>query len=97
MKFYGTYGEIDLDEEKGVIEIKRFAQDVEILKISELVETDNMAHGDGDYMLISDLYEAVTKGSSKTTLSKSIESHLMAIYAEESRLNNGKVIKVHKK
>lgn len=95
MKFYGTYGEIDLDEEKGVIEIKRFALPKEVLNIDDLAKNDNMAHGGGDYMLIDSLYEAITKGNSDTKLEDSIESHLMAIYAEESRLENGKVISIH--
>ena len=96
MKFYGTLGEIDLDEEKGVIEVKRFAKDKEVIKISDLVENDNMAHGGGDYMLINNLYDAITKHINRTSLEDSIESHLMAILAEESRLNDGKILKVHK-
>ena len=95
MKFYGTLGEIDLDEEKGVIEVKRFARDKEIININDLIENDNMAHGGGDYMLINDLYNAIINHNIKTSLEESIESHLMAILAEESRCNNGKVLKVH--
>lgn len=95
MKFYGTYGEIDLDEEKGIIEIKRFSKDVEIIKIIDLTEASGMAHGGGDYMIVSSLYDAITKGNSSTKLEDSIESHLMAIKLEESRLQGGKLIKVH--
>ena len=95
MKFYGTYGEIDLDEEKGVIEVKRFSKDEDVINISDLAINDSMAHGGGDYMLIDSLYDSLSNNKSKTTLESSIESHLMAIYAEESRLNNGKIIKVH--
>ena len=95
MKFYGTYGEIDLDEEKHVIEIKRFAKDKEIININDLVKNDDMAHGGGDYMLIKSLFDAITKGKPITTLESSIESHLMAIYAEKSRLNGSKVYNVH--
>ena len=89
--------EIDLDEEKGVIEVKRFAQDKEIIKISDLTLSSNLAHGGGDYMLIENLYDAITTGHNTTTLDESIESHLMAILAEKSRLQNGKVMNVHKK
>ena len=94
-KFYGTYGEIDLDEEKGVIEIKKFAKDKEVINIVDLVKEDDMAHGGGDYMLISSLYDAITKGISNTTLESSIERHLMAIYIEKSRLNGSIVINIH--
>ena len=96
MKFYGTYGEIDLDEEKGVIEVKRFAQDKEVIDINSLVIEDKMNHGGGDYMLVESLYNAIETGKAETTLESSIESHLMAIYAEESRLNNAKTIEIHK-
>ena len=95
MKFYGTIGEIDLDEEKGVIEVKRFALPIERINIGDLMNQDNMAHGGGDYKIVESLYNAITNKNAKTTLEASIESHLMAIAAEKSRLNNGKVIKIH--
>ena len=95
MKFYGTYGEIDLDEEKQVIVIKRFAKPQEIIKMSDLSDKESEAHGGGDYMLVENLYNAITKGINKTPLESSIESHLMAIYAEESRLNGGKPYIIH--
>ena len=96
MKFYGTDGEIDLDEEKHVIEIKRFARPKEIIDIDSLAKQDNMAHGGGDYMLIENLYDAIVNHHAKTTLETSIESHLMAIYAEKSRLDGGKPYDIHK-
>ena len=95
MKFYGTLGEIDLDEEKGVIEVKRFSKDKEVIKISDLTTNDNMAHGGGDVMIVRSLYDAIINRKTKTSLEASIESHLMSIRSEESRLNNGKVINVH--
>ena len=46
-------------------------------------------------MLLTSLYEAVTEGAkSETALDGSVESHLMALAAEESRVT-GKVVKVH--
>ena len=95
MKFYGTIGEIDLDEEKSVIEVKRFALPKEIIKIDDLVNPDSMAHGGGDYMIVQSLYDAITSKNAKTTLEESIESHLMAIAAEKSRLSGGVMQKVH--
>ena len=95
MKFYGTIGEIDLDEEKSVIEVKRFAMPKEVIKIDDLVNPDSMAHGGGDYMIVQSLYDAITSKNAKTTLEESIESHLMAIAAEKSRLAGGVMQKVH--
>lgn len=52
--------------------------------------------GDGDGMLIADLYDMITgKRSQTTSLASSIESHLMGIAAEKSRLARGKNIYVH--
>lgn len=95
MKFYGTIGEIDLDEEKSVIEVKRFALPKEVIKIDDLVNPDSMAHGGGDYMIVQSLYDAISNHNAKTTLEQSIESHLMAIAAEKSRLNGGAKELVH--
>ncbi len=47
-------------------------------------------------MLINDMYNILTeKKRSPSTLSESIESHIIGISAEKSRLNNGILIKVH--
>ena len=94
MKFYGTHGQIDLDETEGIIKIKRFGQPVETKEISSL--TDALSgHGGGDTGLINGLYDYLTNNSKiSTSLSVSVESHLMGFAAEESRINNGKVITI---
>ena len=68
-------------------------------KISDIVAEaidDTFGHGGGDYMMLQDLYE-VLEGNLKaeTTLEKSVESHLIALCAEQSRKSGGKVIKIH--
>lgn len=96
-KFYGTLGEIDLDEEKAVVEIKRFNEEKIVLSFDDIIKQDG-AHGGGDIALINDLYDiAVGNKTSDSSLEESIESHLMGIYAEKSRLENGKVYYIHKK
>lgn len=55
-----------------------------------------MSHGGGDSMLIADLYDMIMGKCSQTTgLASSIESHLMGIAAETSRLECGKNVLVH--
>ena len=97
MKFYGTYGEIVLDEEEGFIDIKPFSIPKERVKISEL-STNGYSHGGGDYYLIETLAE-VLEGNAQgaTALEHSIESHLMGICAEESILKGGELVYVHGK
>ena len=91
MKFYGTYGEIELNEIRGKIYIRIFGKkekEVLIKNISKIYDT----HGGGDTNLVNDLYYFIVgKDEGKTTLEKSIESHLMCFAAEESRLNKGKL------
>lgn len=94
-KFHGTYGEIDLDEEHNEVVIKKFGQKQEVMKFNELPDVTG-GHGGGDIALVRALYDALNKdGSLSTTLESSIESHLMCFAAEESRLHDGKKIKLH--
>ena len=52
----------------------------------------------GDFFMMNSLYKVLNgeKAEGVTYLDVSIESHLMGICAEESRLNDGKLIYVHK-
>lgn len=92
-QFHCTEGEIDLNEETREILIKPFGKKVTKISIDRLNAKDKVGHGGGDEGLVDSLYDVFTgKGSAKTNLAASIESHLMAFAAEESRLNNGKLI-----
>ena len=94
--FYGTYGEIILDERMDEIHVMPFGKEMQIIKISDLISKDNVGHGGGDGKLIDALYEMITgEGDGKTSLAKSVESHLMGIAAEQSRKNGGILIHVH--
>jgi len=95
-KFHGTIGEIDLDEENGQIVVKEYTKKAVVVPFNELPDVSG-GHGGGDMGLVNTLYEALNNGqSTQTTLSASVESHLMAFAAEESRLEEGKLIKLHK-
>jgi predicted dehydrogenase len=95
MKFYGTRGQIDLDEMSGYITVMPFGQKDQRIEISSLIEGVN-GHGGGDDGLIHSLYEnLISTKEGSTTLAVSVESHLMAFAAEESRLNNGSSFKIH--
>ena len=95
-KFHGTYGEIDLDEERRELVIKRFAQKDEVITFSQLPDVTG-GHGGGDMGLVNAFYQALLSQENLcTTLESSIESHLMAFAAEESRLRDGEMIVLHK-
>lgn len=96
-KFHGTYGEIDLDEEREEIIIKRFGKKEIIKSFNKIIGKDKLGHGGGDEGLVRSLYLALTgKNNATTALEASLESHLMAFAAEESRLHDGKLIYIHK-
>ena len=96
MRFFGTYGEIVLDEQRNVIELGIFGKDRENISISNLVE-GGYGHGGGDTGLVEELYRVLTgESSNPTSLEASVESHLMGIRAEESMRGGGKRLNVHK-
>ena len=95
IEFFGTGGQITLDEVRGFIRVGVFGEAEYQLKISEL-ESANMLHGGGDYGLVKTLYDVLTgNASEKTSLAHSVESHLIGIAAEASRRLGGALVKVH--
>lgn len=94
----GSLGYVDFDESNGIIKEGIYGEKIKIIKEEDLLKNlseDSFGHGGGDAMMLNDLYAVLSgKGSSRTCLENSIESHLMAIAAEESR-KTGKAIKVH--
>ena len=95
IRFFGTLGELFFDEVRDTIILKRYGEEPESVKISEVIKT-KFGHGGGEIGLMRSLYDMLSgKGTSATSLEASVESHLMALCAEESRLAGGKLIKVH--
>ncbi|NCA96105.1 MAG: Gfo/Idh/MocA family oxidoreductase [Methanomicrobia archaeon] len=89
LKIMGEYGEIRADTDVKDIEVKVWAKDTEKVR----VETKLIGGHDGaDEGMIINLMEAYLHGRPfESTLKDSIESHVMAFKAEESRINDGKV------
>ena len=98
MTFHGTLGEIELNENLGTLRLAVYGKQAEYFKISEIINAkvkDAFGHGGGDQSMLDTLYGAVAgTADSRTGLKESVESHLMAITAEKSRLS-GNVEKVH--
>jgi hypothetical protein len=92
---FGTEGQITFDEIYDTIEVKPYFKPHQTFKVSALNE-GGWGHGGGDSGLVSDLYDILTGVKTEyTSLTESVESHLMGICAEESRLDGGKLVKVH--
>lgn len=93
--FYGTDGEIVMDERLDTIEIMPYGKEKEVIEIHTLTEDGN-AHGGGDGVLIREMYGILTgEKLAPTPLKESLECHLIGIAAEESRKQGGALVKVH--
>ena len=95
MNFHGTLGEIILDELEDAVELMVFGQEKQVFKINALGD-NGYGHGGGDFYLIKELCDMLDgNAKASTSLTASIESHLMGICAEESRLKDGVRVLVH--
>jgi len=93
-RFFGTEGELVLDEEHRVLIIGPFGKESTVISIDDLSEK-GMNHGGGDLGMLKKLYSMVLgTADAETSLEDSLESHLMGIAAEESRLASGKLISI---
>ena len=93
--FYGTLGEVVMDMLTDSIEVMPYGGEKEIIRISDHADIADQ-HGGGDKGIVQELYSILT-GETEfyTSLDESVESHLIGIAAEESRLNGGKAVIVH--
>jgi len=94
-KAMGTKGEIEADMLSNVIHVREFGKEMETIDIGALA-SDLKGHGGGDSGIVADFLDMLineTEATERTTtLEHSMESHFIALAAEESRLNGGKVI-----
>ncbi|AYB44696.1 Gfo/Idh/MocA family protein [Paenibacillus lautus] len=93
IKLMGTRGEIRGAMEKNEIEIIHFGSG-KVERISFADRGGHVGHGGGDMGLIKDFLRLVQAGGNNqglTSASRSVQSHLMAFAAEQSRVD-GKVI-----
>ena len=81
-----------------MLKIGIYGEGTEVIKEADLLKElgkDSFGHGGGDAMLLGDLFKMLSNESMpRTSLENSVESHLMAIAAEESR-KTGKPVNVH--
>ncbi|EGG32129.1 Gfo/Idh/MocA family protein [Paenibacillus sp. HGF5] len=96
IKLMGTRGEIRGAMEKNEIEIIHFGSG-KVERISFADRGGHVGHGGGDMGLIKDFLRLVQTGGSNqglTSASRSVQSHLMAFAAEQSRVD-GRIINLN--
>lgn len=93
IKVTGTLGEIEGDMEQNRLYLRRFGQPEEVIELTGSKE-EFAGHGGGDARMMEQLCDMIAQGSKEglTSLDASIESHVMALAAEESRVCGGKTI-----
>lgn len=94
MRICGTAGEIFADMERNIIRVMEFGKEPVEIDVRTLTD-DFSGHGGGDVRMIADyldLLEGWGMNPSLTTISRSVESHYVALAAEESRTHGGQVV-----
>ena len=96
-KLMGTKGQIIADMGANTIEVTPFGKDAELIDVSRMAE-DFSGHGGGDRGLVSAFLDFVTgeqpEDDTISSVERSLESHYIALAAEESRRNGGAVIRM---
>ena len=91
----GTMGEIYGDMKANEIRVMRYGRPDEVIDVRTLTD-DFSGHGGGDARLVREFVELVRGeigvSGTLTSIDRSVESHLVALAAEESRLHGGKVM-----
>lgn len=96
IKVMGTHGDIWGDMHENIIRICEFGKEPEVIDLGKQ-ERDFAGHGGGDHGLVLsvlDYLEGKGDNGTITTLETSVESHLAALAAEESRIKNGLPIEI---
>jgi hypothetical protein len=91
-RIMGSMGDMVGDMNELVITDFRTGKQTKLVpKAEDVDEYRNSGHGGGDWLLANDFVQAVSQQNPKlltSTIDESIESHIMAFMAEESRKNN---------
>ena len=90
IKIMGTRGDIVGDMNTNLVTVGVFQQSPRVYDVNRMSD-DFSGHGGGDNAMLHELVQLVRSGQTEglTALSRSIQSHLMAHAAEESRLRGG--------
>ncbi|MGN0479454.1 MAG: Gfo/Idh/MocA family oxidoreductase, partial [Hominenteromicrobium sp.] len=94
-KAMGMNGEIEADMLSNQIHVRVFGEPEEVIDVAQLAN-DLKGHGGGDSGIVNDFLDMLineTEATERTTtLEHSLESHFIALAAEQSRLNGGALV-----
>ena len=94
----GTKGELYGDMDAQTIRVMRYGQPDEVIDLRAQTE-DFSGHGGGDARLMKDFIALLqgkeVPGGRLSSIDRSVESHLVALAAERSRLNGGEAIEMY--
>ncbi len=97
VRIMGTHGEIIGDTKANTIRVMPFGQEDQLIDVNTLANDFSGHHG-GDARMVDDFLTLVAgegeASAALTSVSRSVESHLVALAAERSRLNGGMVIAI---
>ena len=95
VKLTGTLGEVEGDLEENKLCVRRFGQPDEVIDLGATAN-EFAGHGGGDMGMMEYLCDLVARGGSEglTSVDASVESHVMALAAEASRLDGGRSIEL---
>ena len=93
IKVTGTMGEVEGDMEQNVLHLRRFGKAEEVIDLHEEGGAYS-GHGGGDFGLMEQFCRLIAQGGTAalTGVDASVESHVMALAAEASRLDGGRTI-----
>lgn len=93
IKLTGTLGEIEGDMEKNTLLLRRFGQEEEVISPDDS-KSEFAGHGGGDAGLMEQFCSLIESGGAEslTGIDASVESHVMALAAEASRLRGGETV-----
>lgn len=93
MLVMGALGEIEGNLEENAVYVRRFGQPEEKIALDP-VSDEFAGHGGGDSRMMEYLCRLIREGDENalTSVDASVESHIMALAAEESRKNGGKAV-----
>lgn len=99
IKIYGSQGEVEYNEVENKLKIQLYFGENYEYSIPNITETHGSEGKNRDERMLDDFLKIVSNfeslGNNSTNISFE-ENHFMAMAAEESRLNNGKVIDLAK-
>ena len=96
IRVMGTMGELSGDMDKNIIRVSPYVGKEEIINVKALTN-DFSGHGGGDAIMVRefvDLLEGAAMSTTLTSIDRSVESHLVCLAAEKSRVNHGAVVEL---